>query len=90
MAIPKTAKDSNAYIRASAEYVGGSRVKYTWPCGHSRTKTLTSGPRGHKRPLHPAMAKKLAHYWGPLPEGGVGVPMCQTCKRKGLTGREKE
>lgn len=79
-------RDSSTYIRARAEYVDGSRICYTWPCGHQRTQVLMGGPRGHKKPVHPEMVKKLAHYWsGP---GGVGVPMCRTCKRKGLTGRE--
>lgn len=72
-------------VRARAEYLGGSRVKYVYPCGHYRTETLTQGgpgPRG-REPMMPAMVKKLARYWG----DGVNVKPCTTCARKQRGGR---
>lgn len=64
--------------RASAEYVDGARVKFTFPCGHYRTETLLLGPRGHRRPMSPAAAKQLASYWGD--GGGVAAGSCPTCR----------
>lgn len=51
------------YVRADCEYLGGSRVKYTYPCGHTRTETVTVGRGRLKRTLSPDMVAKLARYW---------------------------
>ena len=71
--------------RAKGEYLGGSRVRYTWPCGHSRSETLMVGPKGRgsrglRKPMSPAMAAKLASYWGGV--SGVQAGRCPTCRRK--------
>ena len=66
-------------VRAEAEYLGGSRVRYRYPCGHTVTRTLTVPARGGGRqPMNPSMVKRMATYWG---EGqGVNVPPCPRCK----------
>lgn len=63
--------------RARGEYLGGSDVKYTWPCGHWRRETVLNGapgPRG-KKPMEPNMVRFLARYW----HQGVQVGPCPTC-----------
>lgn len=75
-------------VRASAVYLGGSSVRYVYPCGHYRTETLkVPAPGGGKQPMSPAMVKKLATYWR---QGqGVNVPECPTCAREARRGRRE-
>ena len=67
-------------VRAHAEYVDGSTVRYTYPCGHFRNEVLLNGAPGNrgKQPMEPVMVKKLAKYWSQ----GVNVPPCPTCARR--------
>lgn len=68
-------------VRAEAEYLGESRVRFTFPCGHFRTETLMVPARGGgKQPMSPAMVRKLAAYWGPGQQ--VAVSECLTCAKK--------
>lgn len=69
------------FVRAYAEYVGGSKIRYHYPCGHFRTETLMTGPRGRRVPMSPEMTKWHAHYWR-KENNGVAVPPCSTCAAK--------
>lgn len=79
------------YEKAFAEYLGGSRVRYTWKCGHSRVETLMVGPKGRggaqfRRPMAPEMVAKMAHYWGHRHDDGspmftLSAGPCPTCIR---------
>lgn len=70
--------------RATARYLGDSRVEYTYPCGHTWRETLLIGPgRGrtgkHKRPMAPDMAAKLVRHWA---ANGVNAGPCPKCRRQ--------
>lgn len=65
--------------KAKAEHVSGTRVKYTWPCGHYRTEDLNS----ERRPLARRVPTEegvriLSRSWG----DGVYVEACPTCAKK--------
>lgn len=82
--------------RAVGEYVDGSRVRITWPCGHSRVETLYVGPKRrtrvgvvrktaarcgkHQRPMPPEHVRMLARYWRAA-NGGVDAGPCPKCTR---------
>lgn len=68
--------------KVKAEYLEGSRVRFLWPCGHTRTETLMVGPKGRgsrrlRKPMAPEIVRKLVHYWNRA--GGVNSPSCPTC-----------
>jgi hypothetical protein len=71
--------------RIPVEYLGGSTVKYTWPCGHTKTEVLMIGPKtglGAKkmqRPMSPDLLAKFVPYWNRA--GGVSMPACPKCER---------
>jgi hypothetical protein len=79
------------YEKAFAEYLGGSRVRYTWKCGHTKTETLMVGPKGRgsrglRKPMSPDMVKKMAAYWGHRDTDGrpiytLNAGPCPTCLR---------
>lgn len=70
---------NRARRRFSAEHVGGGRIRYTCrTCGWSRLGGLI-GPRGHKRPMSPSMAEKLARYQNH--DNGASA-VCPQCTRK--------
>lgn len=72
--------------RVKVEHIEGSTVRYTWPCGHTRTETIMIGPKtgpGYKkmqRPLSPDLLKKLVPYWNSA--GGINMPACRVCSRR--------
>jgi len=70
-------------VKGTAKYMGGSRVKYIWPCGHYRIETFTSG----SRPVSPVLTAKFARYWGDGRRGHIWLSACETCERRtgGLT-----
>ena len=63
-------------MRSVAEYLGGTRVRFTHPCGHSSIKDFSKGdPR--KR-MSASWCGRMAAYWGP----GQGVnAICPKCYR---------
>lgn len=68
--------------KVKAEYLDGSRVRWTWPCGHNRVETLKIGPKGRgskrfQRPMAPELLRKLVPYWNQA--GGINSPSCPTC-----------
>lgn len=77
--------------RVRAEYIEGSTVRYTWPCGHTQHETLMIGPKGRgskpfRKPMAPDMVRKLVNYWNGT--GGVNSPACPTCSRNAKRQRE--
>jgi hypothetical protein len=67
-------------VSGRGEYLGGSRFRWIWPCGHTRTETVTVGPKGpgsrvHRRPMAPEMCAKMASYWAQR----ISLPPCPTC-----------
>jgi len=68
-------------VRGTAEYLGGTLVRYTWPCGHTQTQDHSKGPV-HKR-LSAFGCKFLAKYWAG--SQGVILPACRTCAKKTRT-----
>ena len=77
--------------RVHVEHLGGSRVRYHWPCGHTKEEELRVGPTrgpGAKRlqkPIGHDMCAKLCHYWNA--SGGVIVPICSKCHTRTPTGK---
>lgn len=77
--------------KAFAEYVGDSRVRYTWKCGHTFTETLMVGPkgrgsRGRRKPMAPEAVRWLSRYWGQRKDDGtphytLTAGPCPTCVR---------
>lgn len=76
------------YEKARGEYLGGSRVRYTWPCGHQHSEIVMVGPKGRgsrglRRPMAPELVQKLARYWGERSDGsphyGLNAGPCPTC-----------
>lgn len=72
--------------KVKVEYLEGSTVRYTYPCGHTRKETIMIGPksgRGWKklqRPLGPDLLKKMVPYWNSA--GGLSMTECPICKRR--------
>lgn len=74
-----------ALVRAEAEIVKGTHVRFTWPCGTQRTKDLGKGPV-HKRlsELGVRISVKMWSHSGttvPCPKHGRYATDCK--KRKG-------
>lgn len=76
-------KPTRYTCKVKANYLGGSRVRWIWPCGHARTQEITIGPKGpnsvrHRKPMNPGLLRKLVDYWNAA--GGINSPSCPTCK----------
>ena len=65
------------YLRGTAEYLGGTRVRFTWPCGHTQVKDFNTGPIPKR--IGSAGCKFLARYWSHS-GGGVNLPRCPRCR----------
>jgi hypothetical protein len=61
--------ERNALNRGTAVYVGGSRVRFIWPCGCSRVETI----KGRKNAAPPDSVARLVPYWR---RSGVVLPQC--------------
>jgi hypothetical protein len=48
--------------RAQAEHLGGTRVRFSWPCGTTRTKDYSKGPVA-KRITSEFGVQFLSRYW---------------------------
>jgi hypothetical protein len=64
------------YVRGTAEYLGGTRVRFTWACGHTETKDFSKGPITKR--VGEAGCKFLARYWS-RSGGGVNLKPCRRC-----------
>jgi hypothetical protein len=56
--------------RARAEYMGGTKIRLTWPCGTKRTKDYSKGPVAKR--VGEWGCKFYANYWNR--SGGVTAP----------------
>jgi hypothetical protein len=65
--------------RAWAEYLGGTRYRLTWPCGHTRTVDQKEEPFP-KNTVGPEGVARMANYWR-KENGGVDAGACPTCAR---------
>lgn len=68
------------YVLGQAEYLGASRFRWAWPCGHTKTEVFKIGPRGAKRPISESAARLMAWTWKGY--GGVNLPLCRVCLRR--------
>jgi hypothetical protein len=64
-------------IRGRAEYLGGTRVRFVWPCGHTETRDYSKGPIPKR--VGATGVRFLTKYWS---SGGVTLPRCKRCQRK--------
>ncbi len=70
--------------RAHAEHIGGTKIRYTWPCGTKRTRDHSKGPV-HKR-FGEWACQFYVNYWNN--SGGVNAPCpkhgrwADSCPRK--------
>lgn len=65
------------FVRGWAEYLGGTRVRFIWPCGHSRAKDYSKGPIVQRMGI--GGVRFLSRYWGKQ-HGGVYLKPCPRCK----------
>ena len=75
--MPITSAQRHA-TRGTAEHLGGARIRYTWPCGHSETKDHRKGPVATR--FGEGAAKFYVKYWAG--SGGVILPDCKRCAKK--------
>lgn len=61
--------------RATAEYLGGTKIRFHFPCGHSQTKDYSKGPVAKR--MGEAGCRFMVKYWS---TGGVTAE-CPRCKR---------
>lgn len=57
--------------RAWAEYLGGTRIRYHWPCGATRIKDHSKGKLSKR--MGPVGCELMARHWA-KDRGGVIVP----------------
>jgi len=74
-----TPGDSAKGSRAWAEYLGGTRYRLTWPCGHSRTYDQKNEPFP-RNTIGAEGVARMARYWR-KENGGVSAGLCPTCSR---------
>jgi hypothetical protein len=60
----------NALNRGTAVYLGGSRVRFIWPCDCSREEIVKAG----KNPLQPETLARLVSYWR---RTGITLEQCK-------------
>jgi hypothetical protein len=64
---------SSKISRATAEHLGGTRVRFTFPCGHSRIDDFSKGPVAKR--VGELGVRVLVRHWQ---AGGVTYP-CPKC-----------
>lgn len=68
--------------RAWAEHLGGTKVRFHWPCGHVRTKDYGKGPIARRVPeFWLRRVCRVGGYWS-IGQGGVHVGLCETCSKR--------
>ena len=73
----RLAHQRGGYVRGTAEYLGGTRVRFTWPCGHTQTQDFSKGPV-HRR-MSEFGCRFLTKYWQGTQ--GVNLSPCKRCAR---------
>ena len=68
-----TRKTSETPALGTVEYLGGSKIKLTWACGHTETETLKD-PDGKNLWVH--SVKWLVKYWT---KNTLYLPACTVC-----------
>lgn len=66
--------------RSWAEYLGGTRIRFHHPCGHTSTKDYSKGPVAKRMGV--AGARLMASWWS-KEKGGVIARCPKGCKRHG-------
>lgn len=64
--------------RATAEQIGPTVIRFTYPCGHSSTRDFSKGPRAKQ--MGEFGVRFMARYWR-KENGGVAAP-CPKCARR--------
>lgn len=68
--------------RASVEHIGGTHIRYIWPCGHFRSEDLNGGHLKLSRRIpSEAGVKSLARYWR-TENDRINAGPCPTCVKK--------
>lgn len=73
---------AHAFGRQTAEYLGGTRFRVTWKCGHSAVRDVNAGKPKHLR-MSPQAAKLFGRYW--TKDGGGtywGAPCPRGCAKE--------
>lgn len=63
-------------IRGKAEHLGGTKVRYTWPCGHTQVRDHSKGPVPKR--IGELGLRFLTRYWN---NSGVNLPLCKKCNK---------
>jgi hypothetical protein len=70
-------KRTRADVWGKGEYLGGTRVKYIWPCGHFRTEDLARKSLPVYKRIPTAEGVRItARNWSE----GMYLEQCPTCK----------
>lgn len=69
--------------RSRAEHLGGTRVRFRHPCGHSSTKDYGKGPVTKR--MRETGVRLMIRWWS---KGGVIAP-CPRCKRADAAGERR-
>lgn len=64
----------NALNRGTVVYLGGSKVRWVWPCGCKKDATVMVGVGRSKTPMSPEILSRLAPYWR---RTGITLPECK-------------
>lgn len=64
--------------RAYAEYLGGTKIKFYYDCGHMSVKDYSKGPVSKR--VGEIGCKMMTSWWS-KEKGGVTAP-CPTCERE--------
>lgn len=67
--------------RATAQYIGGTKIRFIFDCGHTQTKDFSQGPISKR--MGALGCKLMAHYWSK--QGGGVNARCPRCKRLGCS-----
>ena len=65
-------------VRGNAEYLGGTRVRFTWPCGHTQTQDFSKGPMTKR--MGASACRFMSHWWSKS-SGGVYLKPCRRCSK---------
>lgn len=76
--MPKTSSTMK-YGRGTAEYLGGTRIRFTWPCGHKRTQDYSKG-RVSRR-MGESGCRWMASWWSAEKGGVILGPCPRGCSR---------
>ena len=65
------------YVRGWAEYLYGARIRFYWPCGHTRVTDYSKQPVTKR--MGEIACRMMASWWS-KEKGGVNLKPCGRCK----------